>query len=74
MNMAELIGMMRQAAGNLPQMLTRAGVPQNIQNDPNAIMQHFMNNGRLTQEQYNRLRDMAHMVENDPQYRRMMGR
>ena len=74
MNMAGLIGMIQQAAGNMPQMLARAGVPQNIQNDPNAIMQHLMNSGQLTQEQYNRLRDMAHMVENNPQYRRMTGR
>lgn len=28
-------------------------IPQNIQNDPNAITQYLMNNGKITQQQYN---------------------
>ena len=28
-------------------------VPQNILNDPNAIIQHLLNTGQVTQDQYN---------------------
>ena len=34
-------------------------VPQNIVNDPNAIIQHLMNNGSISQEQYNQAINMA---------------
>lgn len=49
---------------NLPQMLLslknnpsallgRFGIPVNLMNDPNAMIQFLMNNGKVTQEQYN---------------------
>lgn len=33
-------------------------VPQEIANDPNAIVQHLMNTGQITQDQYNQARQM----------------
>lgn len=36
----------------------RFNIPQNIQNDPNAIIQHLMNTGQVSQEQYNRASQM----------------
>lgn len=49
---------------NIPQMLlslknnpsaflSRFGIPSNMMNDPNAMIQFLMNNGKITQEQYN---------------------
>lgn len=37
----------------------KLNVPQNIANDPNAIIQHLMNTGQVTQEQYNQANNMA---------------
>ena len=34
-------------------------VPQNIANDPNAIIDHLMKSGQITQEQYNNAVKMA---------------
>ena len=34
-------------------------IPQNISNDPNAIIQHLMNTGQVSQQQYNRASSMA---------------
>lgn len=40
---------------NNPQaMLQKMGIPQGMQNNPQAIIQYLMDNGKLTQEDYNR--------------------
>lgn len=40
-------------------MQKRFNVPQNIANDPNAIIQHLMNTGQISQAQYNQAAQMA---------------
>lgn len=37
----------------------RFNVPQNIANDPNAIIQHLMNTGQVSQMQYNQAAQMV---------------
>lgn len=47
---------------NPMQMLQQVGLnlPQNVNmNDPNAIIQHLMNSGQVTQQQYEQARQMA---------------
>ncbi len=34
-------------------MQKKFNVPQNIMNDPNAIIQHLMNTGQVSQQSYN---------------------
>ncbi len=52
--------MIQQLQANPIQFLQRAGfnVPSNL-NDPNAIIQHLMNSGQISQERYNQARQMA---------------
>ena len=38
---------------NPAQFLSRFNIPQNIMNDPNAILQHLLSTGAFTQEQIN---------------------
>lgn len=45
-------------------MQRKFNVPQNIQNDPNAIIQHLMNTGQVSQQQYNRASSMAKQFMN----------
>jgi len=40
-------------------MSRKMNIPQNLQNDPNAIIQHLLNTGQVTQEQYSRAERMA---------------
>ena len=40
-------------------MQRKFNIPQNIVNDPNAIVQHLMNTGQITQQQYNQAAQMA---------------
>ena len=52
--------MVQQLKANPIQFLQRAGfnVPNNL-NDPNAIIQHLMNSGQISQQNYERARQMA---------------
>lgn len=52
--------MLQQLRQNPAQMLRQAGlnVPDNL-NDPNAIIQHLMNSGQISQQNYERARQMA---------------
>lgn len=56
-----IIAMYQQFMGNPAQMMQRSGlnIPQNISNDPNAIIQHLLSSGRMSQQQYNQLQQMA---------------
>lgn len=55
------IAMFQQFMDNPAQMMQRSGlnIPQNIANDPNAIIQHLLSSGRMSQQQYNQLQQMA---------------
>lgn len=58
---------MLQALQNNPMqflMQRRMNVPQNIANDPNAIMQHLLSTGQITQQQYNNANNMARQYMN----------
>ena len=52
--------MIQQLKANPIQFLQRAGfnVPSNL-NSPNDIIQHLMNSGQVSQDAYNRARQMA---------------
>ena len=52
--------MLQQLRQNPVQMLRQAGlnVPDNL-NDPNAIIQHLMNSGQVSQQRYEQARQMA---------------
>ena len=52
----------------------RINVPQNMMNNPAAIMQHMMNTGMLNQQQYNMARMTAQQAQNNPMFQQMMGR
>lgn len=52
--------MLMQLMQNPSQVLRQAGfnVPANL-NNPNAIIQHLMNSGQVTQQRYEQARQMA---------------
>ena len=54
------VQMIQQLKANPIQFLQRAGfnVPNNL-NDPNQIIQHLMNSGQISQQNYERARQMA---------------
>lgn len=56
-----ILGMLQQLQSNPLQMLSQKfNIPQDIDvNDPNAIIQHLMNTGQVSQQAYNNARNMA---------------
>lgn len=64
--MPNMFQQFQQFKQNPMQWLASRGmqVPQEIANDPNAIIQHMMNSGRITQQQYNQAAQMARQMQN----------
>lgn len=58
-----MMQMLQQLRSNPMRMLQQAGfqIPQNL-NDPNAIIQHLMQSGQLSQDRYNQLYQMAQRI------------
>lgn len=44
--------MLTELKSNPMAILSNFGVPQNLANNPQEIIQHMMNTGKVTQEQY----------------------
>lgn len=68
-NLNDMMNMYQQMRSNPQQFLARRfNIPQNVNlNDPNAITQHLMNTGQITQEQYNN----ANNMRNNPMIQRL---
>ncbi len=59
MNPIQMMQMVNQLKNNPMSILGQFGIPQNISNNPQAIIQNLMNSGKITQEQYNKAVEMA---------------
>ena len=61
MNPMNLMGMLQQFRANPMQMLMqrRMNVPQNMMNDPNAILNHLLQTGQVSQDAVSRAYQMA---------------
>lgn len=57
----------RQFSGNPMQMLSNLGIPQGM-NNPSEIIQHLMNSGKLSQEQYAQIQQTATQIRNNPMF------
>lgn len=58
-NPMQLIAMLPQIKSNPMSLLGQYGIPQNISNNPQAVIQSLMNSGKISQEQYNQAMMMA---------------
>lgn len=69
--MNNIFAMYQQLRQNPMQLLAkRFNIPNNVNiNDPHAIIQHLLDTGQVTQQQYNR----AMSMRNDPMIKQLMG-
>lgn len=73
MNMQNLMSTFQQLASNPAQFaMSQWGIPQNIANNPNAILQQLMSSGRVSQAQYNQARQMASQMQNNPFFKQII--
>lgn len=65
-NGSNIFQMLHQLKSNPAQFLMSRGlnVPQNIMNDPQAIMQHLLSTGKVNQQQVNEAYQNAMMFKN----------
>lgn len=61
----------RQFSGNPMQMLSGLGIPQGMSN-PSEIIQHLMNSGKLSQQQYAQIQQTAAQIRNNPMFQNAM--
>lgn len=59
MNPMQIMNMAMQLKNNPMAILGQFGVPQNIANNPNEVMQFLMKNNKLSQNQYNQAVQIA---------------
>ena len=52
----------------------KMNIPENIQGNPQQIIQHMMNSGQVSQEQFNAAKKMAEQVQSNPMFQQMIGR
>ena len=69
-NPMQMIQMFNQFKSSPIQALSKFGIPQGM-NDPHQMIQHLMNTGKMSQQQYNQLQQMAGQMQNNPQYQQM---
>ena len=55
-------------------VIKNMGISEDIADDPNKIIQKMMNDGKISQDQYNSARNMAMQLQNNPMFRQMMNR
>jgi hypothetical protein len=64
----------REMASNPAQyMMQRYGISQDIANNPNAIIQKLMSEGRVSQSQFDAARQAASRIQNNPMFNAFMG-
>lgn len=62
--MNNMMGLLGQLKANPMQFILqrKMNVPQGMMNDPNAIMQHLLSTGQITQQQINQAYQMAQQM------------
>ena len=46
-------------------------IPQNIQNNPDSIIQYLMNTGMISQQQYNSAVNTSNQLKKDPNFSKL---
>ncbi len=61
--------MFQQFMQNLSGIMAKTGIPQGIQSNPDAIIQHLMDTGRINQNQYNQAQQMTREMKGNPMFK-----
>ena len=63
MNQPNIMALFTQFMRNPSEAIakSRLNIPKEIQGDPNAIIQYLMSSGQMSQDNYNKSRQMANM-------------
>lgn len=74
MNIQNLFQAYTQLMQNPSQFLQKLDIPVEYANDPNAVIQHLMKTGRISQEQYNNANAQLKNMQNNPMFKQFFGK
>ena len=74
MNIKALFEAYSQLIKNPGQVLQQLNIPQGYANDPQGAIQYLMNNGKITQEQYNSANNQLKQLQNNPMFKQLFNR
>lgn len=60
-SMMQMLGQLKQDPRKV--LMQRFNIPEDIGNDPQSIIQHLMNTGQVSQEQFNQAMQMKKMIQ-----------
>lgn len=60
-SMMQMLGQLKQDPRKV--LMQRFNIPKNVGNDPQSIIQHLMNTGQVSQEQFNQAMQMKKMIQ-----------
>lgn len=72
--MNNILGLFNQIQGlliNPMQFLMSRGLPQNALQNPQQTVQNLLNNGQMSQEQFNQYQQTARQLQSLPQFQQM---
>lgn len=49
-------------------MQRKLNIPEQYRDNPRGAIQYLMNTGMMNQQQYNQLQQMAHQIQQNPQF------
>lgn len=67
---------LQQFAGNPMQymMQTKLNIPQQYMQSPDSVIQYLMNTGKVDQNTYNQLNQVANQIQATPMFKQFIGR
>jgi len=71
MNIQALFKMYSQLMQNPNQFLQQLNIPSEYANDPQGAIQYLMNNGKITQDQYNIANNQLKQLQNNPMFNQL---
>ena len=60
-SMMSMLGQLKQDLRKV--LMQKFNIPENVGNDPQSIIQHLMNTGQVSQEQFNQSMQMKKMIQ-----------
>jgi hypothetical protein len=74
MNIQALFSAYTQLMQNPNQMLSQMGIPKEFQNNPQNAIQYLMNNGKISQAQYNNANNQLKQMQNNPLFKQLFNK
>lgn len=74
MNIQALFSAYTQLMQNPNLMLSQMGIPKEFQNNPQNAIQYLMNNGKISQAQYNNANNQLKQMQNNPLFKQLFNK